>query len=87
MLTVGSTSITMSANATGNGTAQGLQFATWVVFPTPYHAIPNTVVTPVSISAASGTATNETALGFVPLIWNSAGNSIAGIANWQSTGQ
>ena len=78
-------SLTMSAAATGSG-SESISFNTWVTFPTQYHSDPNVVVTPVSSSAASASATNITTTGFSPIIWNSSGTSIAGVANWQSTG-
>lgn len=85
---VAGSSLTMSNNATANVTGESISFNTWVTFPTPYHSDPNVVVTPVSAAASTGTsgsATNITATGFSPLVWNGTTN-IAGSVNWQSTG-
>lgn len=79
-------SLVMSTNATGNGTTQGLTFATFILFPTPYHFAPVVQVTPVSGTAQSATSSNETNLGFTPLLWN-GGTNVAGAINWSATGQ
>lgn len=86
VLSVGVSSLVMSQNATGNGPAEGLTFATFILFPTPYHFAPVVQVTPVSGTAQSGTATNLTNLGFTPLLWNGTTN-VSGSVNWSATGQ
>lgn len=60
---------------------------TLITFPTPYHAIPSVLLTPVAGSSLAATAQNITTTGFTAHIFNPAtGADVGGSANWYSTG-